>query len=258
MSLHAQGLFKRFTTRGRGEVIAVNGVSIEVRKGEVVGLLGPNGAGKTTTLRLLTTLLPPDAGTVSIDGIDALAQPVAARSRLGFVPAEAGLPPELSGREVVRLHARIQGVQGPRSGAARADALLDELGAAAFADAPTSTLSTGQKRRIVLAPALIHDPALLLLDEPTDGLDISGRRDVLSRVRRWAEAGKAVLLSSHILGEVEAVCDRAVVLRRGTVVASGALSELRAQARSGVLEDALLALAEDGAEDAPGAPSEAP
>ncbi len=242
MSLHAQGLHKRFSTRGRGEVLAVNDVSLEVRPGEVVGLLGPNGAGKTTTLRLLTTLLAPDSGTVQVDGVDALRESVLARSRLGFVPAEAGLPPELSGIEVVRLHASIQGVSSP---GARAEALLSELGAEAFADAPTRTLSTGQKRRIVLARALVHAPPVLLLDEPTDGLDIAGRRDVLGRVRRWAEEGKAVLLSSHILGEVEAVCDRAVVLRKGQVVATGALSELRAQADSGVLEDALLALAED-------------
>ena len=242
MSLVAAALDKRFRTRGRGEVHAVRGVSLEVQPGEVVGLLGPNGAGKTTTLRILTTLLPPDVGSVTVGGVDALKEPVRARSLLGFVPAEAGLPPELSGREVVTLHARIQGVPRPRE---RAEALMEELGAAAFAEAPTRTLSTGQKRRIVLARALVHDPGVLLLDEPTDGLDIAGRRDVLGRVRAWAEQGRAVLLSSHILGEVEAVCDRAVVLRKGAVVATGALSELRAKAESGVLEDALLALAEE-------------
>ena len=238
--LRAQGLVKGFTDPRRGLVRAVDGLDLHVTAGEIVGLLGPNGAGKTTTLRMLATLLSPDAGSIEIDGIDALRSPLRARARMAYVPAEAGLPPELSGREEVRLFARLQGARP-----ARGDALLEELGAGSFADAPTSTLSTGQKRRIVLARALVHDPPLLLLDEPTDGLDVAGRREVMALRRHLAAEGRAVLLSSHVLGEVEAVCDRAVVVARGRAVAEGSLAELRHAAASGDLGDAFLALTGD-------------
>ena len=201
---------------------AVEGVDLRVRGGEVYGLLGPNGAGKTTTLRMLATLLRPDAGTISVDGIDALAKPVQARARLAWVPAEAGLAPRLTALETVVLFARIQGVAHPKE---RARELLESLGASAFMDRECGTLSTGMKRRVVLARALVHDPAVLLLDEPTDGLDVQGRKDILRRVRALAEEGRAVVLSSHIMGEVEQVCDRAGVIKQGRKVGEGTVDE---------------------------------
>jgi ABC-type multidrug transport system ATPase subunit len=217
LKLLATGLSRRF-----GDVRAVDGVDLRVHGGEVYGLLGPNGAGKTTTLRMLATLLRPDAGSIQVDGVDALARPVQARSRLAWVPAEAGLAPRLTALETVVLFARIQGVDAPKD---RARELLESLGAAAFIDRECGSLSTGMKRRVVLARALVHDPAVLLLDEPTDGLDVQGRKDILGRVRSLAEEGRAVVLSSHIMGEVEQVCDRAGVIKQGRKVGEGSVDE---------------------------------
>lgn len=241
--LRAVDLARRFQDPDRGAVDAVAGVSLEVRAGEVYALLGPNGAGKTTTLRMLATLLRPDRGRVEVDGVDAAARPLEARARLAYVPAEAGLEPQLRAREAVSLFARIQGVEKPGE---QAMALLETLGAGGLAQAPCGTLSTGQKRRVVLARALVHDPPVLLLDEPTDGLDVPGRRDVLGLVRRLAGEGRAVLVSSHIMGEVEAVADRAGVMAGGRLVAEGSLAELRALAGVHDLGEVFLRLTGEG------------
>jgi len=217
----------------------VAGLSFSVASGEVYGLLGPNGAGKTTTLRCLATLSEPDGGSVHIDGVDRRARPLAARERLAYVPAEAGLPERLTPREVVRLFAAIQGVAQPKP---RAEACLALLSALPFADTPCGDLSTGMKRRVVLARALVHEPPLLLLDEPTDGLDVPGRRDVLAVIRAQRDAGRGVVLSSHIMGEVEKVVDRVGIVDRGRLVAEGAVSEVLAAAGADNLDDAFLAL----------------
>ncbi len=234
-------LVKRFRTASRGEITAVDGLSFEVRPGEVYGLLGPNGAGKTTTLRILATLVEPDEGEIELAGVDRIRAPLAAREVMAYVPAEAGLPERLSPREVVTLYAQIQGL--PRPGA-RVDALLERMGASSYAHTMCGDLSTGMKRRVVLARALIHEPAVLLLDEPTDGLDVPGRRDVLGLVREQAEAGRAVILSSHIMGEVEKVVDRIGVVAQGRLVAEGTLDEVKGQAEADDLDEAFLKLVE--------------
>lgn len=239
MSIVVRSLVKRFDTAERGTFLAVDHLSLEIAPGEIYGLLGPNGAGKTTTLRMLATLLPPDEGDAVIDGVSLRADPLGVRRRLAYVPAEAGLPERLTGREVVRLFARIQGVSDPRG---TADRLLEEVGAGRYADRVCGELSTGMKRRVVLARALVHDPAVLLLDEPTDGLDVPGRREVLALVRRQAAAGKVVILSSHIMGEVEKVVDRIGVVNTGRLVAEGTLSEVLATAGTTSLDDAFVAL----------------
>ena len=237
--LAASSLTKSFHDRGRGTFRAVDALSLEVAPGEIYGLLGANGAGKTTTLRMLATLLRPDGGTIRIDGIDALREPMKARGRLAYVPAEAGLPERLTPREVVTLFAQIQGVTRAKQ---RADQLLETLGAGHIASTPCGQLSTGQKRRVVLARALVHEPPLLLLDEPTDGLDVQGRAEILALMRRLASEGRAVLMSSHIMGEVEAVCGRVGIVVSGKNVAEGTLPHLLEQTGTRDLSAAFLAL----------------
>ncbi|MCB9679846.1 MAG: ABC transporter ATP-binding protein [Alphaproteobacteria bacterium] len=238
--IEVRDLVKRFHAPFRGTVTAVDHLSFEVRPGEVYGLLGPNGAGKTTTLKMLATLVRPDGGTVRVDGVDAVADPLGARGRLAYVPAEAGVPPQLSPREVVRLYADVQGVpQGRR----RADELLERLGATSYADTPCGELSTGMKRRVVLARALVHEPQVLMLDEPTDGLDVLGRRDVLALVREQAAAGRTVVISSHIMVEVERVVDRLGVVAHGRLTAEGTLAHVLAHAKAANLDDAFVTLA---------------
>jgi sodium transport system ATP-binding protein len=232
-------LVKRFDATSRGTVTAVDGLQLQVAAGEVYGLLGPNGAGKTTTLRMLATLVEPDEGSIVVAGIDRVADPIGTRERLAYVPAEAGLPEKLTPRECVRLFARIQGVSDPRS---VADELLKRMGASSYLDALCGELSTGMKRRVVLARALVHEPSVLLLDEPTDGLDVPGRRDVLDLVRTQAALGRAVILSSHIMGEVERVVDRIGIMHHGRLVAEGTLSQILENTGERTLDDAFVAL----------------
>jgi len=237
-------LARSFVDGSRGRVDAVNGLSLTVERGEIYGLLGPNGAGKTTTLRLLATLLRPDRGRIAVDGIDAIRDPVGARSRLAYVPAEAGLPERLTPQETVRLFGEIQGIADAGE---RAASLLDRLGATRYSFTPCAALSTGMKRRVVLARALIHDPPVLLLDEPTDGLDVGGRRDVLELLRGLASEGRAVIVSSHIMGEVEALCSRLGVMSGGRIVAEGSVETLLSSTGTSGLGDAFLSLTRDTA-----------
>lgn len=237
--LNVRGLVKGFSGRGRAAFLAVDHLSFDVAAGEIYGLLGPNGAGKTTTLKMLATLLTPDGGEIVVDGVSASTNPLGIRERLAWVPAEAGLPERLSPREVVRLFAEVQGVPSARL---RADALLERLGAKDYADAACGELSTGMKRRVVLARALVHDPKVLLLDEPTDGLDVPGRIAVLELVRELAREGRAVVLSSHIMGEVERLVHRAGVMARGKLVAEGTLAEVLAKAGTTDLDEAFIRL----------------
>lgn len=239
--LEVSGLTKRYRTASRGDVLAVDHLAFHVRAGEVYGLLGPNGAGKTTTLRVIATLAEPDEGSILVDGVDRRKSPLQARERMAYVPAEAGLPERLTPREVVHLFARIQGHPDPlRAG----DALLDRMGAWSYRDTACGDLSTGMKRRVVLARALVHEPRVLLLDEPTDGLDVPGRRDVLALIREQASAGRAVVLSSHIMGEVELIADRVGVVASGRLVAEGTLAEVLTQSGTGRLDEAFLKLVE--------------
>ena len=240
--IEVRELGKTFRSASRGALVAVDGVTFRVRGGEIYGLLGPNGAGKTTTLRMIATLVEPDTGDILIAGIDRRRSPLQARERMAYCPAEAGLPERLTPRETVRLFARIQGVKHPEK---VGDALLERMGAGPYADTPCGDLSTGMKRRVVLARALVHEPAVLLLDEPTDGLDVPGRRDVLGLVREQAALGRAVILSSHIMGEVEQVADRIGVMARGKLVAEGTLAQVLVQAGDSRLDDAFLTLVAD-------------
>lgn len=230
-------LEKRFSSRARGDFVAVDGLSFTVDAGMVYGLLGPNGAGKTTTLRMIATLTRPDKGRMIVADFDASKSPLEVRERLAYVPAEAGLPERLSPLEVVRLFAQIQGVQSAEAVARR---LLERLGAADYLGAPCGDLSTGMKRRVVLARALVHDPKVLLLDEPTDGLDVQGRREVLALVQDFAREGRAVVLSSHILSEVQRVAHRVGMMAAGRLRAEGTIPELLVRAQTDDLDEAFV------------------
>jgi ABC-type multidrug transport system ATPase subunit len=188
---------------------------------------------------MLATLVRPDAGRVTICGIDAASEPLKLRATLAYVPAEAGLPDRLSPLEVVSLYAAIQGVSAPKQ---RARALLEQLGCEAYLNSPSGDLSTGMKRRVVLARSLVHEPRVLLLDEPTDGLDVLGRREVLKLINEQASMGRTVILSSHIMAEVERVAHRIGIMNHGAMVAQGNLEEIFALTQTSQLDDALVAV----------------
>jgi len=224
-----------------GAAAALADVSFVARDGEVTGLIGPNGAGKTTTMRILCGLLRPDSGLALIDGLDVAASRLAAQARLGVLPDARGLYPRLTAREHVRYFGRLHGLSGAEL-ERRIEALFAELAMAEIADRRARGFSKGQTLKVALARALVHEPRNLLLDEPTNGLDIAASRAVRDLVRRLRAEGRCIVLCSHVMAEVEALCDRLVVLARGRVVAEGTPAELRARTASGALEDAFLAV----------------
>ena len=217
--LRAEGLTRVFRDAwGRPSVTAISEVSFEVGRGEVVGLLGPNGAGKSTTVKLLLGLLKPTGGRASI--LDQPPNSAAARAAVGYLPEETRLYPQLTARETLRFFAQVAGVR------ADSDALLQRVGLSAAADRRVGGFSKGMNRRLGLAQALLGQPELLVLDEPTSGLDPLGRRDVKQLIGELAAGGTTILLSSHLLAEVEDVCDRVLILCGGRLAAEGSLREL--------------------------------
>jgi sodium transport system ATP-binding protein len=232
----ADGLRKRF-----GSINAVSGLSLTAGDGAVTGLLGPNGAGKTTTLRMLYGVMKPDAGRIAIDGVDAVASPQLAQARMGVLPDGYGLYPRLTAREHIHYYGELHGISGPRL-RARAAELLDLLGMTARADRRAAGFSHGERTKVAFARALVHEPQTVLLDEPTNGLDVMSTRVVRGIIRRLRDEGRCVLFSSHVMQEVSALCDSVVVIAAGTVVASGSPDDLRSQTGRENLEDAFVAL----------------
>jgi len=236
--IEVQGLRKSFRTRG-GEIVAVDDVSFAARDGEITGLLGPNGAGKTTTLRMLYTLMVPDEGRVLVDGLDPVVQPDAVRRRLGVLPDARGLYKRLTARENIAYFGRLHGIDedGIR---ARTGRLVAALGMQDCIDRRTEGFSQGQRTKTAIARALVHDPRNVLLDEPTNGLDVMTTRSLRRFLAELKAEGRCVLFSSHIMQEVAALCDRIVVIAHGRVVAQGTSDELRAQTGCANLEDAFV------------------
>jgi sodium transport system ATP-binding protein len=222
-----------------GTVKAVDGVSFTARDGEITGLLGPNGAGKTTTLRMLYTLMKPDRGQVLVDGIDAGADPLAVRRRLGVLPDARGLYKRLTARENIEYFARLHGIETARMHARR-EALADALEMRDILDRRTEGFSQGQRVKTAIARALIHDPRNVILDEPTNGLDVMATRGLRQFMQALKAEGRCVLFSSHIMQEVAALCDRIVVIAHGRVVADETPDALRAQTGETNLEDAFV------------------
>jgi sodium transport system ATP-binding protein len=223
------------------DVVAVSSVSFTARDGLVTGLLGPNGAGKTTVLRAITGLLRPDSGEARVDGLHVEVDPMGARARLGAVPEVVGLYDHLTVREHLLYAGELHGVSSDLLGE-RTAGLLDRFTLLPLSERRASTLSQGQRRRVALARALVHSPSNVVLDEPTNGLDVLSAREVRRGVRRLADSGCAVLFSSHVMPEVSAVCDQIVVLSRGAVIAAGTPSEILARAGAASLEDAFVKL----------------
>ena len=232
--IQVQGLAKSF-----GAVRAVQGVSFSARDGEITGLLGPNGAGKTTTLRMLYTLMRPDAGSIHVDGVDALAEPLAVRRSLGVLPDARGIYKRLTARENIDYFAALQGM-APAEARVRADALIAALGMGELAERRVEGFSQGERVKTAIARALVHDPRNVLLDEPTNGLDVMATRSLREFLRGLRAAGRCVLLSTHLMQEVAALCDRIIIIAHGRVVANGSADELRETAHESNLEEAFM------------------
>ncbi len=231
-----EGLGKRF-----GALEAVRQVSFTAGDGRVTGLLGPNGAGKTTTLRMISTLLVPSAGTVRVDGIDAAREPLAVRARIGALSDARGLYARLTARENIAYYGELRGMAraGIAESTARLAALLEFE---PLLDRRTDGFSQGERMKVAIARALVHDPPNVILDEPTNGLDVMTTRSLREAVRRLREAGKCVLFSSHVMQEVAALCDEIVIVSHGTVAATGTPESIRAAAGCEDLEEAFVRL----------------
>ncbi len=223
--LTLDSLSKRFVTEA-GTVDAVADLSLHVDAGEVYGLLGPNGAGKTTTLRMVLGLLPPDAGDATVDGVSLREKPAIVKSRLGFVSASDGVYPWLSVREMLLYFADLYGTE-PAVAEASLTRLADVMGITSLLDRRAGGLSTGQRQRVTLVRGLIHDPPVMLLDEPTRGLDVVGVQTVFEFIEHLRAEGKAVVVCTHRLDEAERLCDRFGLLHRGRMRYAGTLGELR-------------------------------
>ena len=222
-------------SRSFGPKRAVDGVSFEVNKGEVLGFLGPNGAGKSTTMRMITGFIPPSAGRVSVCGLDVQDNPIEVKRRIGYLPEAAPSYTEMSVMSFLKFSAEMRGLEGEsRRSAIRRVVELCHL--ESVLGQTIDTLSKGFRHRTCLAQALIHDPEVLILDEPTDGLDPNQKHEVRSLIRRMGE-NKAIIFSTHILEEVEAACTRAIIIDRGRIVANGTPKELMARSSTGKLED---------------------
>ena len=234
----ANDLHKSFKTK-TGKVTAVDGVSFTAHDGQITGLLGPNGAGKTTTMRMLYTLMTPDRGTVTVDGIDAARDPVAVRRALGVLPDARGVYKRLTARENIAYFGELHGLSSKQI-AERTRALSDALDMGDILDRQTEGFSQGQRTKTAIARALVHDPRNVILDEPTNGLDVMTTRAMRGFLRQLREEGRCVIFSSHIMQEVAALCDRIVIIAKGTVVAAGTADELREQAGEDNLEEAFV------------------
>jgi ABC-2 type transport system ATP-binding protein len=255
--IEAEGLAKRFRTR-TGPIEAVRHVDLAVRRGEIVGFLGPNGAGKTTTLRMLTTLLAPDAGAATVAGHDLRGEPVAVRRRIGYVPQRGSTTPQAQVGEELVDHGRLHGLSREEAGR-RGRALLTRLDLDGTWERPTGTLSGGQRRRLDIALGLINQPPLLFMDEPTTGLDPQSRANLWEHVRNLRDGHEVtVFLTTHYLEEADALCDRILVIDHGEIVAQGTPAALKASLSGDrvslrLADPARLAGARAVAEDADGA-----
>jgi sodium transport system ATP-binding protein len=233
--IEVEGISKRF-----GTVRALESVSFRARDGRITGLLGPNGAGKSTCLRILATVLKPDTGSARVGGTDLAAEPLSARRELGILPHSSGLYPQLTARENIDYYGRLHGLSEEQL-AARSNALIARLDLGAIADRKAKGFSQGERTKVALARALVHDPQHLLLDEPTNGLDVMATRHLREWLRELRAEGRCVLMSSHVMQEVEALVDDLVIIAGGRVTLTGTPAELAERFPGRSLEEIFVA-----------------
>jgi sodium transport system ATP-binding protein len=224
--IEARGLSKRFHDKKRGEIHAVDNVTFTARPGQIYGLLGANGAGKTTTLRLLATILEPSDGTAVVDGHDVVEAPEKVRASVGFLSGGTALYPRLTAQEMVEYFGRLNGLDEPML-KKRVDELFDRLEMNEFRDRRCDKLSTGMKQKTSIARTLVHDPPVMIFDEPTSGLDVMTARTIIGFIRECRDRGKTVIFSTHIMTEVERLCDVVGIIQSGKLLTEGTLAQLR-------------------------------
>jgi sodium transport system ATP-binding protein len=224
--IHVQHLTKTYDDLQRGRFVAVDAVSFTVNKGEIFGLLGPNGAGKTTVLRILSTVLSPTAGVANVAGHDVVTDPAAVRRNIGFVSNNTAIYDRMTAWEMVEYFGRLHGMNAAHL-RERLETLFTQLRMNDFRDVPGAKMSTGMKQKVSIARAMVHDPPVLIFDEATLGLDVLVARNLLAVIRSLRDAGKCLIFSTHIMSEVERLCDRTAIMHRGRILDTGTLEELR-------------------------------
>jgi sodium transport system ATP-binding protein len=239
--IHVERLTKSFRDIRRGRVLAVDNISFDVAPGEVFGLIGPNGAGKTTTMRILCTVLKPTDGVVELAGHDVVKEPGEVRRNIGFLSASTAIYDRMTAWELVEYFARLYGLGGDPL-RARMEEVFDMLRMNEYRDVLGAKMSTGMRQNVSIARAIVHDPPILIFDEPTLGLDVLVARAVLKNIERLRELGKCIVYSTHIMREVEKLCDRVAIIGRGKIRATGTLEELREQYEQSDLEELFFTL----------------
>ena len=253
LAIETKDLRKVFQDPEKGEVEAVRGIDLSCRFGEIHGLLGPNGAGKTTTLRMLTTILGPTSGSARVAGVDVVADPLGARHHIGFLSASTGLYPRLTVREMLAYFGDLHGMPKERV-AARTEELVAAFDLSGFIDQRCEGLSSGQRQRASISRAVLHDPRVLILDEPTTGLDVLAASDMIAFLEERRRDDACLLFSTHVLSEAERLCDRISVVDKGRLLATGSLEALRERTGETYLEDVFRSLVAEAGREL-GAPS---
>ena len=242
--IHVQHLTKTYDDLSRGKFVAVDRISFSVEPGEIFGLLGPNGAGKTTVLRILSTVLSSTSGIATVAGYDVEADPAEVRRRIGFVSNNTAIYDRMTAWEMVEYFGRLHGMP-KKTLKDRVETLFQQLRMNEFRDTPGAKMSTGMKQKVSIARAMVHDPPVLIFDEATLGLDVLVARNLLSVIRDLRDSGKCLIFSTHIMSEVERLCDRIAIMHRGKILDSGTLSELRSRHSEDDFEELFFGLLSD-------------